>query len=89
MVVPEVAMADAAAVIPAEPPEVVKKPRYTKRSKKYNKLEDKDYMRIVEASKKTKDEFKDALKVLKVNYGTLKSIVSRHRIKRFAEPMKQ
>ena len=30
MVVPEVAMADAAAVIPAEPPEVVKKPRYTK-----------------------------------------------------------
>ena len=46
-------------------------------------------MRIVEASKKTKDEFKDALKVLKVNYGTLKSIVSRHRIKRFAEPMKQ
>ena len=89
MVVPDVAMAEAAADIPAVPLEVPKKPRYSKRSKKYNKLGEKDYARIVEASKMTKGEFKDALKVLKVNYGTAKSIVNRHHIKGFAEPMKQ
>ena len=89
MVVPEVAMADAAAVIPAEPPEVVKKPRYTTRSKKYNKLEDKDYMRIVEASKKTRAEYHEALNVLKVNPGTAATIVRRYHKRGFAEPKKQ